>query len=72
MIYDYDLYKQSTLFVSALGSWSTLSSELEVHGLNLVPVNTNLIDAIWSDRPERPNNPLLTLDLKYTGTHVCN
>ena len=49
------------------GGWSNLDSELEVHGLSLVPIATNLIDSIWTDRPPRPNNPLLILDLEYSG-----
>ncbi|KAI9139668.1 putative Xaa-Pro aminopeptidase P [Paraphysoderma sedebokerense] len=34
----------------------------------LVPIAQNLIDSVWADtRPKRPSNPVMVLDLKYTG-----
>lgn len=33
----------------------------------LVSVETNLVDAIWNDRPPRPDNPVFHLDEKYSG-----
>ncbi|SCZ96722.1 BZ3500_MvSof-1268-A1-R1_Chr4-1g06655 [Microbotryum saponariae] len=40
----------------------TLSSESK-----LVPIETNLVDAIWSDRPARPKNPVVLQEIKYAG-----
>lgn len=36
-------------------------------GHSLVAVQDNLIDAIWTDRPERPSTQLRVLGLEYTG-----
>lgn len=33
----------------------------------MVPVQANLIDAIWTDRPSRPNNEVFHLADEYTG-----
>ncbi|GAB5510895.1 MAG: aminopeptidase P family protein [Hyphomicrobiales bacterium] len=36
-------------------------------GGNLVPTSANLIDAIWTDRPERPNEPIIVHPLEFAG-----
>ena len=37
-------------------------------GLRLVPINTELIDEIWTeDREERPNEPLMIHQLEFAG-----
>ncbi|KDE08101.1 X-Pro aminopeptidase [Microbotryum lychnidis-dioicae p1A1 Lamole] len=40
----------------------TLSSESK-----LVPIENNLVDAIWADRPARPKNPVVLQEIKYAG-----
>lgn len=44
-----------------------MAKVLRSAGHHLVPVKENLVDKIWTDRPERPCKPLLTLGLDYTG-----
>jgi len=34
---------------------------------NLIPTNTNLVDAIWKDQPNLPANPIIEYPLKYAG-----
>ncbi|KAF5383143.1 hypothetical protein D9615_005019 [Tricholomella constricta] len=45
----------------------TINKALEPRGSTLVPIEQNLIDAVWSDRPPRPHNPIIHLDEKYSG-----
>lgn len=47
--------------------WKKMAKVLRGAGHHLVPVKENLVDKIWTDRPERPCKPLLTLGLGYTG-----
>uniref|UniRef100_A0A8D1WD47 Xaa-Pro aminopeptidase 1 n=1 Tax=Sus scrofa TaxID=9823 RepID=A0A8D1WD47_PIG len=47
--------------------WKKMAKVLRSAGHHLVPVKENLVDKIWTDRPERPCKPLLTLGLDYTG-----
>lgn len=44
-----------------------MAKVLRSAGHHLIPVKENLVDKIWTDRPERPCKPLLTLGLDYTG-----
>lgn len=44
-----------------------MSKVLRSAGHDLVPIKENLIDTIWTDCPQRPCKPLITLDLNYTG-----
>lgn len=53
--------------------WKKMAKVLRSAGHHLVPVKENLVDKIWTDRPERPCKPLLTLGLDYTGqSHSCD
>ncbi|KAG5645493.1 hypothetical protein DXG03_005901 [Asterophora parasitica] len=45
----------------------TISKALESKGSTLVPIQENLVDAVWSDRPARPHKPIIHLDEKYSG-----
>ncbi|XP_056384950.1 xaa-Pro aminopeptidase 1 isoform X2 [Hyla sarda] len=54
-------------FIIQTDQWKSMSLALKNAGHLLVPVQENLIDAIWTDRPERPCQPLITLGLNYTG-----
>ncbi|XP_071985549.1 xaa-Pro aminopeptidase 1 isoform X1 [Engystomops pustulosus] len=54
-------------FIIQADQWKSMSLALKNAGHLLVPVQENLIDAVWSDRPERPCQPLITLALNYTG-----
>ncbi|KAI7815714.1 Xaa-Pro APN2 [Rhyzopertha dominica] len=50
--------------------WMPLKTQLEKAGHSLVPVLTNLVDVIWTDKPSFPSNPIKPLPLKYTGKTV--
>ncbi|KAM4636509.1 xaa-Pro aminopeptidase 1 [Discoglossus pictus] len=54
-------------FIIQTDQWKSMSISLKNAGHLLVPVQENLIDAIWADRPPRPCQPLMTLGLNYTG-----
>lgn len=44
-----------------------MSKALSGAGHSLVAVQDNLIDAVWTDRPERPSTQLRALGQDYTG-----
>lgn len=50
-----------------LDQWKNMSKALTSAGHSLVAVQDNLIDVVWTDRPERPSTQLRTLGLDYTG-----
>ncbi|XP_067858197.1 xaa-Pro aminopeptidase 1 isoform X1 [Heptranchias perlo] len=54
-------------FVISADQWKNLSKALRSAGHALVPVKENLVDVIWKEQPSRPCNPLLVMDLSYTG-----
>ncbi|KAG6866506.1 hypothetical protein C0991_003050 [Blastosporella zonata] len=45
----------------------SINEALESKGSTLVPIEKNLVDAVWSDRPPRPQNPVIHLDEKHSG-----
>lgn len=47
-----------------------LEKNLGPAGSELVSLNENLIDVIWTDRPARPKNKIFHLDQKYSGLSV--
>ncbi|XP_029466206.1 xaa-Pro aminopeptidase 1 [Rhinatrema bivittatum] len=53
--------------IMAADQWKTISKVLKSSGHCLVPVEQNLIDVVWRDRPQRPCKPLMTLSVSYTG-----
>ncbi|XP_018573804.1 xaa-Pro aminopeptidase 1 [Anoplophora glabripennis] len=56
--------------VFAFNNYMPLSSQLEAAGHKLIPVSTNLIELLWTERPKRPTNPVIPLPLKYSGRTV--
>lgn len=56
--------------VVTYSSWTPLKTQLEQSGHELVPVKTNLIDLIWTDKPKRPCNPIEPLPFNYSGALV--
>ncbi|XP_038677780.1 xaa-Pro aminopeptidase 1 isoform X1 [Scyliorhinus canicula] len=54
-------------FILAADQWKILSKAMRSAGHTLVPVKENLVDLIWKDQPRRPCEPLLVMDLSYTG-----
>ncbi|GFO35709.1 Xaa-pro aminopeptidase 1 [Plakobranchus ocellatus] len=47
--------------------WKPLSKELKSKGHELVSVNENLVDLVWSDQPDPPCSELLILTEQETG-----
>ncbi|KAG5727471.1 hypothetical protein E4T56_gene12037 [Termitomyces sp. T112] len=45
----------------------TIIKALEPKNSTLVPIDKNLVDLVWSERPARPRNPIIHLDEKYAG-----
>ncbi|XP_075907440.1 xaa-Pro aminopeptidase 1 isoform X2 [Nelusetta ayraudi] len=54
-------------WIIAADQWKTMSKALQGAGHLLVALQDNLIDAIWTERPQRPSTPLRVLGLEYTG-----
>eukprot|EP00094_Tigriopus_californicus_P008031 TCALIF_07731-PA protein Name:"Similar to AMPP Probable Xaa-Pro aminopeptidase P (Tuber melanosporum (strain Mel28))" AED:0.31 eAED:0.31 QI:0/0.83/0.71/1/1/1/7/0/582 len=48
-------------------TWLTWKAELEHFQLELVPTLNNPLDKIWTDQPERNQDPLMVLDSRFTG-----
>ncbi|XP_058827106.1 xaa-Pro aminopeptidase ApepP-like [Topomyia yanbarensis] len=44
-----------------------LSRVLSAGGLRLVTLERNLVDSVWNNRPPQINEPLIPLDIKYSG-----
>jgi len=47
-----------------------LRKKLTSEGHALVPVEKNLVDAIWEDKPPRPVNAVMVQPLKWTGMYA--
>ncbi|KAG5651634.1 hypothetical protein H0H81_007977 [Sphagnurus paluster] len=52
--------------ISAMDA-QVIEKALEPRGSKLVPLEKNIVDAVWTDRPPRPQNPVIHLDEKYSG-----
>ncbi len=50
----------------SLASARGLTSMLKEKAISLEPIG-DLLDAVWTDRPDRPAEPVYPLDLKFTG-----
>ena len=47
--------------------WTPLSKTLLSSGHILIPVERNLVDLIWDDRPLPPGHIIKPLEIEYTG-----
>lgn len=52
--------------------WCPLSKTLGSSGHILVPVDRNLIDIVWEDRPAPPAHGIHPLGLEFTGEFLPN
>ncbi|KAH1013221.1 hypothetical protein HUJ04_002241 [Dendroctonus ponderosae] len=50
--------------------FQSLQKELDAAGRKLVPVAQNLIELLWTERPNRPVNPIRPLSVTFTGKPV--
>ena len=54
-----------------VSQWNALNQALEKANIKLVGVKDNLIDSVWgSNQPDRPNQPVVPLEMKFTGIVV--
>lgn len=51
----------------SIDRWKPLCKELKSNGYELIGVTENLVDLLWSDRPDRPCNDLIILSESETG-----
>ena len=55
-------------FLMTVTEWKSLKRSLDGDNIKLVAVKNNLVDAVWGlNQPERPNQPIKPLELKFTG-----
>ncbi|KAJ1816644.1 hypothetical protein LPJ75_001960, partial [Coemansia sp. RSA 2598] len=57
--------------VSALAA-GELQKSMSAKGVELVPLQENLVDAVWNDRPERPLDSVFVHDMEYAGESIEN
>lgn len=48
-------------------TWTKLEQELLLCGNQLVQTPVNLVDQIWTWRPEKPSEPVIPLEMKFAG-----
>ncbi|GAA6014774.1 hypothetical protein JCM11491_001978 [Sporobolomyces phaffii] len=51
----------------AVTEYNSLLPQLELRGISLVPIEQNLVDQVWNDRPARPKEEVFVLEDKYSG-----
>ena len=55
-------------YLMPVSDYNTLRSALSGSGIRLVGVEDNLVDIVWgSERPSRPDNPIVHLDMEFSG-----
>ena len=55
-------------FLMTVTEWKSLKRSLDGDNIKLMAVKNNLVDAVWGlNQPERPNQPIKPLELKFTG-----
>lgn len=55
-------------FLMTVNEWNSMAKVLDGSNMKLVGVKQNLVDMVWgSAQPDRPNQPIVPLDIKFTG-----
>ncbi|XP_058444249.1 xaa-Pro aminopeptidase 1-like isoform X2 [Malaya genurostris] len=54
-------------FLITSTEFERLSRVLNAGGLRLVTLERNLVDSVWNNRPPQVSEPLIPLDIKYSG-----
>lgn len=54
-------------FLMSMDIWRSLSKSLKASGHTLVPIDRNLIDMVWDERPPPPSGSIVPLSVKFTG-----
>ena len=57
-------------YVISASGYQDLEKSLKTNGIVLTPVLGNLVDKIWNDRPQFPDNPIFPLAMEFTGASV--
>ena len=57
-------------FLFTQGGWQSYSNSLAANGVTLVPIEENLVDKVWFDKPEASSEEYFIHELKYTGASV--
>ena len=57
-------------FLHSMASHASLKGALSAPGSALVPIDANLVDEVWEDRPEAPAQPFYALPDDVTGRSV--
>lgn len=56
----------------ASGTWMALADSLEESGHFLVPTATDLIDMVWTDKPNQPESPLMVVEHEVAGLTISD
>lgn len=51
-------------------TWMPFKDQLESAGHKLIPVEKNLVDLVWDDKPAVACNPVVPLPLKFSGKSI--
>ncbi|XP_022902257.1 xaa-Pro aminopeptidase ApepP [Onthophagus taurus] len=57
-------------YLLSYNKWMPLKNQLESAGHKLIPITTNLIDLLWTDRKPMPSAEVKPLPNKYTGKTI--
>lgn len=55
-------------YTMSFEGWRRLEEELSQYGNQLVQTPVNLVDEVWTRRPPRPTEPVVPLNLNFTGS----
>ena len=58
-------------FVVSMEAYASYTQALKAPGSALVPLETNLVDAVWEDQPAAPSQPIYALPDPMTGCTVA-
>lgn len=54
----------------SLNDYKSLKAKLAVKGVELCPIDENLLDAVWEDQPAMPSDAIKVHDLEFAGESV--
>jgi len=52
--------------------WNTLVSAFENEGCVMTSIKPNLVDEVWDEQPDQPNNAINPLDIKFAGKSIAD
>jgi len=58
-------------FVVSMQAHAAYAGALHLPDSEMVPINDNLVDAVWEDQPAPPSNPIYALPERVTGSGVA-